>query len=419
MSEHQYVGFRAIDGPVSAENLDFMRQQSSRAEITPWSFDNEYHYGDFRGDADEMLRRGYDFHFHYANFGVRKLMIRLPNGLPDGKAAEPYFEKESLGFLKDKQGGGGILCVEPSFEPGDLDEVWDQSDLLDRLLPLRAEIIDGDLRPLYLAHLAVACDSNHHPDKEKDVPVPAGLDKPTDAQRALAELYGISEALIAAAAQNSPTLTEQRNFKNEYAAWLQRQPEAAKNGWLVQLMADPRSAMRREMLAEFQKSHSVPAWPTVRLDRTIGELKKASKEIQSEQNRKNAEEAARQRAKKLADMAADPTRTLRETEQLVKQRTTDAYHQIAMLLADLREALAGGEQSDLAEEQARKLKSIHPTLNKLTAELQAGYVTQNDYTGSLISYYVTILQGQFLREDPGQARALQADSLSNKLRGQE
>jgi hypothetical protein len=96
MIKYQHVSFRAIDGPVSEENLEFMRQQSSRAEITPWSFDNEYHYGDFRSKAAEMLRRGYDFHFHYANFGARKLMIRLPNGLPDPKAAEPYFEEEAL-----------------------------------------------------------------------------------------------------------------------------------------------------------------------------------------------------------------------------------------------------------------------------------------------------------------------------------
>jgi hypothetical protein len=48
MSEHQYVAFRAIEGPVSEDNLEYMRRQSSRAEITPWAFDNEYHYGDFR-----------------------------------------------------------------------------------------------------------------------------------------------------------------------------------------------------------------------------------------------------------------------------------------------------------------------------------------------------------------------------------
>lgn len=51
MSEYQYIASRAIDGPAIAENLKFMERQSSRAEITPWTFDNEYHYGDFHGDA--------------------------------------------------------------------------------------------------------------------------------------------------------------------------------------------------------------------------------------------------------------------------------------------------------------------------------------------------------------------------------
>jgi hypothetical protein len=45
-------------------------------------FTNEYHYGDFHGNAEEMLRHGYDAHLHYANFGIRRLMIRLPAGLP-------------------------------------------------------------------------------------------------------------------------------------------------------------------------------------------------------------------------------------------------------------------------------------------------------------------------------------------------
>src|ERR1700722_8709553 len=113
MSEHQRIAFRAIDAPVNEENLEYMRRQSSRAEITPWSFDNEYHFGDFGGNAIEMLRRGYDLHLHYANFGIRKLLIRFPHGLPSAKAAKPYFAEDSLRFLKDKQGPGGILLIEP------------------------------------------------------------------------------------------------------------------------------------------------------------------------------------------------------------------------------------------------------------------------------------------------------------------
>ena len=89
MSEFQRIAFRAIDGPVTDKNLEFMRRQSSRAEVTPWSFDNEYQWGDFRGDAYEMLRRGYDLHVHYANFGTRTVLIRLPNGLPDPEADKP------------------------------------------------------------------------------------------------------------------------------------------------------------------------------------------------------------------------------------------------------------------------------------------------------------------------------------------
>src|SRR5580704_10466451 len=118
MSEHQRVAFRAIDGPVSEKNLEYMQRQSSRAEITPWSFDNQYHYGDFGGNAEEMLRRGYDLHLHYANFGIRKLLIRLPHGLPDSQAAEPYLGKGLVQFLRDKGGRGGTLAFEPYHEPG-------------------------------------------------------------------------------------------------------------------------------------------------------------------------------------------------------------------------------------------------------------------------------------------------------------
>ena len=109
MSEYQYVSFRAIDAPVSEENLEYMRRQSSRAEVSIWSFKNEYHYGDFHGNVVEMLRRGYDLHLQYANFGVRRLLIRLPNGLPDVSAAKAYIGKDSMLFVKDKQGPGGIL----------------------------------------------------------------------------------------------------------------------------------------------------------------------------------------------------------------------------------------------------------------------------------------------------------------------
>jgi len=370
MSECQYVAFRAIDAPVSEKNLGFMRQQSTRAKITAWSFDNEYHFGDFHGDALEMLRRGYDFHFHYADFGIRKLMIRFPHGLPDARTTQTYFEDGSLDFLKDKHGLGGILRLEPFIEPGDLDVLLDVGDLFDRLIPVRAEILDGDLRPLYLAHLAVASDGNHDPDEEDGAPVPAGLDKLTDAQHALAELYGLSDAFIAAAARGCPPLPTRANPDENYAKWLVGQPEATRIAWLRRLMQEGDAVVRREILAEFHKSHVAARWPTTGLDRTIAELKETAEAIQNEKKLRDAEEATRQRARKRADMAADPMRFLRKTDDLLEQRTLFAYDEIAMLLADLREALSNTNQWNLAEQQARKLKDENPTLRHLTAELR-------------------------------------------------
>jgi hypothetical protein len=370
MSEFQRIAFRAIDGPVSEKNLKYMEQQSSRAEITPWQFDNEYQWGDFRGNAEEMLRRGYDLHLHYANFGIRNLLIRLPQGLPDLKAAQSYLAKDTLRYVKDKAGAGGILSIDPYIENGQLDELWELDDLIDRLIPLRAEILEGDLRPLYLAHLAIVGDGNHGPDEMMEGPVPAGLTNLTDAQQALADFYGFSDGFLAAVAEASPPLPSNSTSDNSSANWLRAQPAETKDRWLADWMTDPHSIARREMLTQFQKSRGAPTWLTASAGRTISQLRVRAEELAAELNRKASEKSAREKAARLAQIAADPEPTLRETETLLKVRSLNAYESIAKLLAELRESLAGSDRSDLAEQQARKLKQDNPRLRNLTAALR-------------------------------------------------
>jgi hypothetical protein len=60
MSEYQIVMFRAIDRPLTDNQLAFMDRQSSRAEFRLLEFNVEYRYSSFRGDIDGMLRNGYD-----------------------------------------------------------------------------------------------------------------------------------------------------------------------------------------------------------------------------------------------------------------------------------------------------------------------------------------------------------------------
>ncbi len=43
MSEYQYYEFLAIDRPLTSEEMADLRALSTRANITPVSFTNEYH----------------------------------------------------------------------------------------------------------------------------------------------------------------------------------------------------------------------------------------------------------------------------------------------------------------------------------------------------------------------------------------
>jgi len=135
-------------------------------------------------------------------------------------------------------------------------------------------------------------------------------------------------------------------------------------------MVGSEQAVRGRVLAQFTKDRPRPTRPVMDRRRTIAQLQSAAGDRRAKAEDHAAAEAARERAKRLAEMVADPTLFLRETERLVARRSTHAYREIAQLLADLREALAGTRRSDLAERRARKLKREHPTLNHLTAALR-------------------------------------------------
>ena len=174
MSEFQSVHFMAVDRPLDEEQLEFMREQSSRADITPCEFANEYHYGDFRGDPVKMLQRGYDVHLHYANFGIRRLMFRLPAGT--ARRAEA-----AQGVLRVRGRSHGRADKKrtrrhPGHRTGSrrrlaMTKTCMTSARRSRPRALRELLIAGDLRPLYLAWLACAYEDDLEP------PVPAGLKK--------------------------------------------------------------------------------------------------------------------------------------------------------------------------------------------------------------------------------------------------
>jgi len=367
MSEYQFIHFLAIDRPLDDEQLAFMEKQSSRAEITPWEFTNEYHFGDFHGNAREMLRRGYDIHLHYANFGVRRLWIRLPAGLPcDRRTFNAFRVEHCLDWTADKKGPGGILQIDPEADAGTYDEdLYDLDELLPRSAPIRELLIGGDLRPLYLAWLACAFD-----DDAMEPPVPAGLGKFTRALETMVEFYELSEDLIAAAALRSPPWPKSTDAGQRLKDWIARQRGNDLRGLVEQLLAGDAAAARAETLARVRAQAGAETWPVAEPTRTLAQLRESAEVLGKRRLERENEAHDRARRKRLAAIAADPSKAIANVEKLVKQRSVESYEKAANELADLREALGPDAGPARARAAAEKLRRENPTLRRLVTALR-------------------------------------------------
>ena len=62
MSEYQCYEFVALDRQLTAKQMTELRAISTRAEITPTRFWNEYEWGDLKADSAKLLERYFDAH---------------------------------------------------------------------------------------------------------------------------------------------------------------------------------------------------------------------------------------------------------------------------------------------------------------------------------------------------------------------
>ena len=308
MSEYQFVHFIAIDRPLDDEQLAFMKRQSTRATVTRREFTNEYHFGEFHGKTLQMMRRGFDLHVHFANYGIRTLMFRLPDGFPGGmELLQPYLIEDTLEWDHDKDGPGGVLTIHPEYDGGNWNGYYHQlEDLLTELTPVREMLIRGDLRPLYVAWLACA------PFESPEPPVPAGLHSLPESLQKLADFYEISPDLLHVAAKESVQLTQRT----------------------------------REDLFRKAREHGVI--------------------------RERQENDAKEKLRKtrLADMAKNPGQTVAAVSKLVAMRSIGKYSEAVALLCDLREALGPDIGPEFTSSVAAELRVAFPRTNGLISKLK-------------------------------------------------
>ncbi|HYQ14437.1 MAG TPA: hypothetical protein VEQ58_01725 [Polyangiaceae bacterium] len=250
MSEYQYYEFVTLERLLTAKEQDALRAVSSRAEITPTRFRNEYNFGDFRGDAAKLTARYFDAHLYFASWGTRRLMLRLPTDVVAAKSLNPYFAGDSA-----RVSGTGqqvIVDLRSEEEGADYDEAEDG--LLASLTPLRTELKCGDFRAAYLAWLLVV-QAGEVDGEATEPPVPPGLSDLTAAQRAMVDFLRIDPVLVSAAAAESPALIDD---SAAFRRWVRALAPRDKEQWLERAINDSELRLGPELLGAFRRQTKTP-----------------------------------------------------------------------------------------------------------------------------------------------------------------
>lgn len=234
MSEYQYYEFMAIDRPLTGDEMAELRALSTRAEITPVSFTNVYHWGDFKGDPDKLMQRYFDAHVYVANWMTAIFMVRLPVEVLTRETARAL----SMPYLLDIRPSGAYWVVKWSLnesENYDRFAVENGYGWMARLAPVRDELLCGDLRSLYIGWLAAVTAGKKEDDEMEPFAV-SGLRNLTAAQQSLAEFLDVDPDLLAGAGTGSPDTPEPEITPREMDKWIGALPRKDVDSVLKQLL---------------------------------------------------------------------------------------------------------------------------------------------------------------------------------------
>ena len=286
MSEYQFYDFLAVDKPLTRTDLEALRSLSTRARISSTSFTNSYEWGSFRGDPDSMMERWFDLHLYLANWGARRLMMRLPADLP-GRARLDQLAG-SLHCVELRAAGQNLI-LDISIDEMELDGWEDGTGWLAALAPLRADVLAGDLRLFYLMWLMEVDLGLAEADQLEPMP---GIGPISDALEAFADFFGIDCDLVVAAAEREDDAYTSVDASSETAAQvIAGLPDADKSGFLVRLVSgDAHVASELRALVRNSLKSANTVSPVAA--RTAGDLCARAKVIRQEREAEQAEQAA-------------------------------------------------------------------------------------------------------------------------------
>ena len=360
MSEYQYYEFQAIDRPLGEADRAELQALSSRARVTSTTFTNTYNYGDFRGDPRKLVERWFDLHLYLANWGTRRLMIRLPKRLLDPSRLEVFLH--GVEWVEVWESGTNLI-VDMHFHDSAYAD-WEEGEgWLGALVPLRAELLAGDLRLFYLLWLTAA-EAGDLSDDEKE-PLP-GIGPLTAALGVFADFFHVDPDLVRVSAERSADAHGGAISDDAVREAIAAIPGAEKTA-LLQRLVDGDPHVAAEVRSRVREAVAPGAGESRERHRTVADLRARAAAIRKEretavaerreaERRWRAELEEKARRMRLGALAARGAASVwREVETEIERRNAAGYERAVHLLRDLR-ALA--EEDGSVEEFSERVRSL-------------------------------------------------------------
>ena len=374
MSEYQYYEFRAIDRPLTAKEQAAIQKMSSRVQLTPTQAIFVYNYGDFRYPPEEVLATYFDVMFYIANWGTWQLIFRFPKAIVNPQRFQPYELPGTITMTQTSQ----YVVLNITINEEEWDGGWVEGEIwLPRLLPLRDDLLAGDLRLLHLVWLRVASilagiDLEEDP---LEPPIPPNLDKLSEPLEAFVEMVELDRDLVAAAAQESPEHLSDRS-EPPLENWLPALSEAERHEFLLKLVrrephADLQLIRRLQELAGAERSDP----PSTPGQRKLSELEAIAETLKTKRKAAEQNAARRNRIRELEALASKEAQTWERVEQLIGLKQAKPYDEATALLKDLRDLAAHQGTLPAFIQRFEKLKadySNRPALMKRFAAIAPG-----------------------------------------------
>lgn len=377
MSEYQRYEFMTIDQPLTKALLDEVNELSSHIEASSSHAIIEYHHGDFKHDPIDVLYKYFDGFLYWANWGSPRLALRFPHDALPVDLIEAYDFDEFVTFTQRKN--YDILDIH--FGEMEAPDQWTEYEL-SSLISIREELLEGDLRALYIVWLESqqwiwGRDEEEIEDEEESnaPPVPPGLKKLTAAQQGLVELLQMSEELVGAAARHSDTLAPAKS--DDFAAWVGLLPAEQRDDYVLRLARNEPGLSRKlvKELRELGKDKSKAAPPSTAEHVSYIILLKESEAVKQQLERERLEHERREKQRSLQNIYDHQEDYWRKADLAAARATSAGYAEAVQLLVNLREAANSFKESEQFQERFRNWAQNHLRRPALVKRLQGNNFT--------------------------------------------